>query len=114
MPEQVRHDVYVLGQQILHIRMPLDIRRDERALCHDLQTAVPCAVERAADQLARHAAPLDRLGHQRMGEDDRVALQLIGGEGTVPVDHQFEFMFGLVVAYDIHPWRLHRMKPRVQ
>jgi len=94
--------------------MPLDIGRDERALWHDLQPAIAHLVECAADQLACHAATFDRFGYDGVGEDDRVVLQLIGSEGTVPVDHQFEFMFGLVVAYDIHPWRLHRMKPRVQ
>jgi len=94
--------------------MALDIGCDERTLRHDLQPAVARAVERRADQLARHAASLDRPGYDGVGEDDRVALHLIGGDSAMAIDYQFEFMLGLVVAYDLHPRRLHRVEARVQ
>jgi hypothetical protein len=32
----------------------------------------------------------------------------------VAIDHQLEFMLCFVVAYDLHPRRLHRREPRVQ
>lgn len=86
--------------------MFVDIGRNERALRDNLQPTVACAVERGADQLGRRAVTCHRLGDQRMGEDDRVALHLIRRDRAVAADGQLEFLLGLVVADCFHARRL--------
>jgi len=73
--------------------MFVDIGGDEGALRHHLQPLVARCVERAPDQAAADPLPLDRWRHPGMGEDDRVALQLISGDRCLAVRHQREFLF---------------------
>src|SRR3546814_17115696 len=88
-----------LVHQIAICRVAFDICGDEFALRHHFQPLVARGIERGAEQLARHPAPLDRLGHLGMREDDLPALALIGGDRAVTVDVEFEFLFGAVIAH---------------
>src|SRR3546814_18686584 len=58
-----------LLHQIAIFRVAFDIGGDEFALRHHFQPLVARGIERGADQLARHPAPLDRSEERRVGNE---------------------------------------------
>src|SRR3546814_14895976 len=60
--------IFKASVRLLHqfaiFRVAFDIGGDEFALRHHFQPLVARGIERGADQLSRHPAPLDRLGHR--------------------------------------------------
>src|SRR3546814_11288436 len=88
-----------LLHQIAIFRVAFDIGGDEFALRHHFQPLVARGIERGADQLARHPAPLDRLGHLGMREDDLPATALIRGDRAATVEVEFDFLFVAVIDH---------------
>ena len=62
--------------------MAFQISRDKAALRQDPQAFAPDTGQCAFDEAATNALATKSLGHHRVREDDRIALALIGGNGS--------------------------------
>src|SRR5207342_2285587 len=85
------------GEQVLVFGVLPDPCRGIAALGFDLPAGGPRVVQRRAHQVAGDAAPADGLRYAGVGDDHRVAGQVVVDLGDVAVDDDGETMLGRVV-----------------
>ena len=81
----------LVADEVRIFRMLVDERPDERALRHDPQSLRPGRVQRAADEPAADSAAPQRFRHDRVGEDDAVAIPLVDRNGRPITDFQLDY-----------------------